>query len=236
LNFQDYILYCHSIGDPIGQDFWFISTEDFEAYWLGHHLATLADFEPQPTASTAQNSLQFRPRQYSTVEQAHAQDFVEDLDPGYTARTQEERFMQKGILSHLVFPRMLLRLYLVPVRMFPIPLQIMFLPLVKMIHVLNHFVGGYFPTHQTLFLKIFQPLCFLALLKKLLTPAMLCSSHLPSFRGMITLLWLKVFLSTQLQLICKLIFLCRRKLDLMLFWLIPIALMRLLMMISFPFY
>jgi len=27
--FHYYFLYCHSIGDPIGQDFWSISTEDF---------------------------------------------------------------------------------------------------------------------------------------------------------------------------------------------------------------
>jgi len=91
--FQYYILYHHSIGDPIGQDFWSISTEDFEDYRLGHYLTTLADFEPEPPASTAQDSLQFRLRQYSTVDQAHAQDFVEDLDPGYTTRTQEERCM-----------------------------------------------------------------------------------------------------------------------------------------------
>jgi len=92
--FQYYILYHHSIGDPIGQDFWSISTEDFEDYWLGHYLTTLADSEAPPPASTVPNSLQFRPRQYSNVDQAHVQDFVEDLDPGYITRTQDERFMQ----------------------------------------------------------------------------------------------------------------------------------------------
>jgi len=93
--FQDYILHHHSIGDPIGQDWLSISTEDFEDYWLVHYLTALADSEAQPPASTAQNSLQFRPRQYSTVDQAHAQDFVEDLGPSYTARAQDERFMKK---------------------------------------------------------------------------------------------------------------------------------------------
>jgi len=82
--FQDYILHCHSIGEPIGQDFWSISTEDFEGYRLSHYLTTLADFEAPPPASTAQNSLQLRPSQFSTVDQVLAQDFVEDLDPAYT--------------------------------------------------------------------------------------------------------------------------------------------------------
>ena len=38
--FQDYILHCHSIGDPIRQDWLSISTEDFEdflAWSLPHH-------------------------------------------------------------------------------------------------------------------------------------------------------------------------------------------------------
>ncbi len=51
--FHDYILHCHSVGNPIGQDWLSISTEDLEDYWLGHYLTTLADLEPQPPASTA---------------------------------------------------------------------------------------------------------------------------------------------------------------------------------------
>jgi len=35
--FQDYILHCHSIGNPIGQDRLSISTENCEDYWLGHY-------------------------------------------------------------------------------------------------------------------------------------------------------------------------------------------------------
>jgi len=95
--FQDYIHHCHSIGDPIGQDWLSISTEDFEDYWLGHYLNTFADPEAQPPASTAQNSLQFRPSQFPTVDQAHAQDFVEDLDPGYTDAVETIPSANEGI-------------------------------------------------------------------------------------------------------------------------------------------
>ncbi len=59
--FRDYMLHRHSIGNPIGRDFWSISAEDFEDYRLSHYLTTLADFEAPPPTSTAQNSLQLRP-------------------------------------------------------------------------------------------------------------------------------------------------------------------------------
>ncbi len=96
--FQDYILHCHSIGEPIGQDWLSISAEDFEDYQLGHYLTTLADSEAPPPASTAQNLLQLRPSsQFSIVDQALAQDFVEDLDPGYTDAVETIPSANEGI-------------------------------------------------------------------------------------------------------------------------------------------
>jgi len=53
----------------------------------------LAGFAPQPPAVTSQNAVQFRPRKYSTVTWAHAQDVAEILDPSYIARMQDERLM-----------------------------------------------------------------------------------------------------------------------------------------------
>jgi len=96
--FQGYLLHRHSIGNPIGQDFWSISAEDFEDYRLGHYLTTLADSEAPSPASTAQNSLQLRPSsQFSIVDQALAQDFVEDLDPGYTDAVETIPSANEGI-------------------------------------------------------------------------------------------------------------------------------------------
>ena len=97
--FQDYLLHCHSVGNPIGQDWLSISTEDFKGYQFGHYLTISAGNDLQSPASNAQNSLNFRPKQDFQVDQLHAQDVVEDLHPGYLARTQDEMLLQKEAVS-----------------------------------------------------------------------------------------------------------------------------------------
>jgi len=244
--FQYYILYRHSIGDPIGQDFWSISTEDFEDYRLGHYLTTLADFEPEPPASTAQDSLQFRLRQYSTVDQAHAQDFVEDPDPGYTTRTQEERYMQMegNFLTSNLSQDAIESIPTSTSEDVPSPSPDHAFAISEDDPCIESLGGEILsnppnysiqdlasPTPQDL-MDTLLPSARAGLLKNLLIPAMLYSS-LPSFKCMPSPPWPKLFLATYLQLLCKLVLLCRRKLDLMVFWLISIAQMRMVMMTPF---
>jgi len=63
------------------------------------------------------------PQNYSIEDQVLAQDVVEHLHPGYLASTQDERPLQKEKdFPLLVLLNILVELYLVPMKMFPVPL------------------------------------------------------------------------------------------------------------------